>query len=764
MLAAPAATAQDDEETTTTTDPAEAASDEDATEADDEEEADEASPSPSDDAAADKAREQLELQLDPELVKAIDALVDKRVQERLDAELDKRMEQTLQRKKSQGFFQFEIPKTPVKFELRGDFFTKFLNRNNQSGGCVTYGNPAPEGDNFSGDNGICSELSLTLRGWVSDRVEVGARLASRYGAQWANYWENGDLRNTGLDGSGESLGMNHAAYIQLRGLYLRAAPPIPTLKYVHLGSSDLGMFNPWTIGKIRFTERDNARGIFIHGEFGGPWLQYTFARVALPKLWASAGYNTGIDDPLVQNPFWERDAAYALKLKTEWEWFSVEQITSYVLDEEADLDDPDAIGSTNTLDPKDGVTITNPRYQNLVATLEGKSEYLSWLNLKVLGGYSLSATHPDHVFNSVSGSQGFSPVPMGFHPFGYTAVGRLDFLLDPLLQSSFEMMDINDGESPLLSGLELHFEYFNIGSEWVSVMGSRREADVLLTDGFLDGQVPTLNVANEFQDFTEPFYESIIGWHGVTALLSWSPSETIRSVPVDVFSYWPVDMKISGEGTFVEYNTDTGDQPRDTKETYPDFLYTDGMTDTWLYSYANTNDRGRDPRSVYKEFQNRNTIIGVLKGDFTLDVDYLSSEAWTDWVPRLTLSLKHKTIVDNDLRNPTIEGDEYNGLLFFNTATLSSPITDELGLTVGYSLDYWMEQGRSGDVIAGVPNYPDYNTLRQRAFADIRYAWGGLTLWYHIEYVNKDVATSDDRLNFSYRHILRSIGMVTASF
>ena len=325
-------------------------------------------------------------------------------------------------------------------------------------------------------------------------------------------------------------------------------------------------------------------------------------------------------------------------------------------------------------------------------------------------------------------------------------------------------MRSNDGETPLLSGLELHLEYFNIGSDWVSVMGSRREADVLLTDGFLDGQVPTLNVANEFMDFTEPFYESIIGWHGVTALLEWTPSETIRSVPVEAFSYWPIDMKVSGEGTFVEYNTDTGDQPRDTKETYPDFLYTDGMTDTWLYSYANTNDRGRDPRSVYKEYQNRNTLIGVLKGEFTLDADYLSSGDWTDWVPRLTLKLKHKTIVDNDLRNPTLEGDEYNGLLFFNTVSLTSPITDELGVTVGSSLDYWMEQGRSGDVIAGVPNYPDYNTLRQRAFADIRYAWGGLALWYHIEYVNKDVVTSDDRLNFRYRHILRSIGMVTASF
>src|SRR5690606_14433970 len=114
---------------------------------------------------------------------------------------------------------------PVKLEWRGDFFTKVLVRNNQSGGCVSYGNPAPEGDNFAGDNGFCSELGLSVIGRVSDFVEAGARLQSRYGQQWANYWENGDLKDV-LDGSGESLGMNHAGYLQLRGIYLRVAPPI----------------------------------------------------------------------------------------------------------------------------------------------------------------------------------------------------------------------------------------------------------------------------------------------------------------------------------------------------------------------------------------------------------------------------------------------------------------------------------------------------------------------------------------------------------
>lgn len=656
--------------------------------------------------------------LDPALRAEVDRLVKARLdallEERLSEQVDERIDEKLERARDAGYF--DQPASPLKLQWRGDFFTKVLIRNNQSGGCVSYGNPAPEGDNFSGDNGFCSELGLTAIGRVSDFAEAGARIQSRWGMQWADWYENGDLKEV-ADGSGESLGMNHAGYLQLRGIYLRVAPPIPTVHYIHLGASDLSMFNPWTVGKLRFTERDNGRGFFIDGSLGD-WLSYTGARLALPKLFASANYNTGIDDPLIQNPFWERDEAWALKLRSELGFASFEAIGSWVRDFEADLDDPDAIGSTNRVDTKDGVVITIPRYQNVNTTFEVSSNWIDWLGLKALVGYSWSKTSPDLVFNAVSGSQGFTPVPMGEH-HGYAVVTRANFY-DPL--------DLD---------LELNLEYFNIGDGWVSVFGTRREADVLLTDGFLDGQLPTLNVANEFQDFTEPFYESIIGWHGATAVLTWAPG----------------DLTLSGEGTFIEYNTDTGEGTRDTDKVYPDFLYTDGMTDTELYTFANTNDRGRDPRSVYHEHQNRMTLIGVAKASYDLDL-----------LGGLTFRVKHKTIFDRDLRNLALEGDDYLGLLFFNKASVEASVTDELGVALGYQLDYWVEKHRSGEVIAGVPDYPDYNTLRHKAFLDVRYVFGGVSLWYHLEYLNKDVDTTDDQLDFYYRHIVRSIAMVSASF
>lgn len=608
---------------------------------------------------------------------------------------------------------------PASITFKGDFFTKLLLRNNTSGGCVSYGNPAPEGDNFSGDNGLCSELGLTVIGRVSDRVEAGARIQSRFGATWTEWYENGDLADS-PDGSGESLGQNHAAYLQLRGVYLRIAPPIPTVRSVHIGATDLGMFNAWTIGKARFTERDNGRGAFVQGDFGDT-LGYTLGVVSLPKLFAGPGYTTGIADPLIENPFFQRDAALAYKLTSTFDVVELEQITSVVLDEEADLDDPDAVGSTNAIDPRDGAVVTNLRYTNVNATLQAKSNAIDWLGITALAGYSYSTTNEALVFNSVSGAQGFTPVPMGEH-HGYAGVVRVDII------------------DPGALDLDLQLEYFNIGRDWVSVFGARREVDLLLTDGFMEGQVATLNVANEFQDFTEPFYEPIIGWHGGTALATWSPGA----------------LEVAAEATFIEYNTDTGEGRLDTDKTYPDFLSTDGMTDTDLFTFANTNDRGRDPRSVYHEHQNRRTGIGMVKAAYTLDV-----------LKGVTVRAKSKFIYDSDLRNPSPDigdDDNYTGLLSFNKASIEAPLTDEFSAAVGYGFDWWNEEHRSGEVIAGNANYPNYVTIKNKVFTDLRYAFGGASFWLHLEYLNKDLDASDDRLDQRGLNVLRAIGMVSASF
>ncbi|MBN2358325.1 MAG: hypothetical protein JXR83_02670 [Deltaproteobacteria bacterium] len=613
------------------------------------------------------------------------------------------------------------PQPPeMKLEWKGDTYTKFMFRNNQSNGCVTWGNPHPLGDNFSGENGICSELGLTVNGHVSRAVEVGARLQTRYGQEWADWWENGD-RRTVLDTTGESLGMNHAAYLQLRGVYVQVAPPIPTVRFVRIGQSDLSQYNAFTVGKVRYIDRFNAAGVFLNGDLWG-YAGYELARVSLPKLWASANWNTGIDDPLIDNPFWTRDAAYVVKLTgSPLDAVDLRFVTSAILDEEADVDDPDALGSTNQIDPKDGVVQTNLRYTNVDSTLEAETTLFDFWHLKAIGGVSYQKPDPGLVFNAVSGNQGLSPVVMK-ESWGYAAVVRS------------ELFD------PLEIGLDLKLEYFNIGEDWTATMGARRESDVLLTDGFVEGgQLPTLNIANEFQDFTEPFYESIIGWHGITALLG--------------YSIW--DLTASLEGTYLDYNSDR--QDRDVDGVYPDFLFTDGMTDTDYYNFANTNDRGRDPRSVYRRNQARHTVISALKAAYELDL-----------LGGITINGKGKYIWDVDQRDqnlaPDPTADDYTGHLLTGAVGVSGVLTEHLTLGTGYQLDYWIERHRSGDVVAGAADYPDYTTMKHKVHAQISYYLEGLTFAYRIEYLDKNVTTSKPELDYHMRNIVRSVGSVSVSF
>jgi hypothetical protein len=505
------------------------------------------------------------------------------------------------------------------------------------------------------------------------------------------------------------------------------------------------MFNPWTVGKVRFIDRDNPSGIFLEGGFSN--FSYVLTRIALPKLYASAGWNSGIDDPLVQNPFWTRDATYAFKLTHQpKDWLSWSLVTSYLLDEEADLNDPDSLGSTNFIDKKDGVVATLPRYQNLNSTLEVQLN--RWgIDANVVVGFSRSDPNLGYVFNSVDGNQGISPIPMKTAN-SYSAKARVD---------------IND---PFKIGLDIRVEYFNIGEDWVATFGARREADVLLTDGFLDGQLPTLNIANEFIDFRDPFYESIVGWHGVTI----APKYTHGS------------LEAEAEFTFLEYNTDaqnrcTGnaitDQdgnplasqvcPRDPATgkfygVYPTFLYTDGMTDTEFFSYANTNDRGRDPRSVYKQNQARRTFIAMAKASYRFKV--LRGIRWEN---------KVKFIRDTDMRNLEVADDDYKGNLFFAKTQLSTQITDELSLSLGLKFNWWDEKHRSGSIVAGKADYPDYRTWKTNFFYELKYQFAGATLAWYMEWLNKDVEVTrdgvrDERISFNFKNVLRGIGTVSASF
>lgn len=612
----------------------------------------------------------------------------------------------------------------VNFDLAGRIYTKWLYRNNDSQGLLNLGNPFWP-DDIAGDNGAGSEFELKIFGRVSKYIQAYVRLQSRFGEMWQDWWESGErkweyggVENT----SGDSLGMNRASYIKLRGTYVRASIPIPTLDWITVGSSDLGMFNPWTIGKVRYIDRDNAKGVFIDGHVGEGIFAYSGAVIALPKLWVGPWWSTGIGDPAILNAFYTQDWAYGVKLTLAPEWGNFTLISTLTNDVEIDVTDPDAVGSLYATcqdelgNPiigctKDHAVDYYSRFMNSVTTLEAQLEPYDWLSINQFVGLSIGLLDQQLSANAVEMNQGVSPV---------VYKDTIDFAIKTRLEAA----------DPFRVGLSFKAEYFYIGPEWNSIFGARREADVLLTDGFLSGgQLPTLNLANEFIDFDEPWFESCIGWHGGTLLAQYADAGFNGSI----------------EGTYIWYNTNA--QGRDVDHVYPTFLHSEGYTDTDLYDYANTTDRGRDPRSVYKRDQDRQSIITVL--NLSQDFDALHG---------IELAAKVKYIYDVDFRSHTTTADDYKGHIITSNVKLAMGVAEGLRIEVGSQFDWWHEDKRKGTLQLG---YGDDLTIKAKsavgAFHDslplwaygvlatlipgtigLSYEYEGLKFHWYLEYLVKD--------------------------
>jgi len=601
------------------------------------------------------------------------------------------------------------------FDLSGKLYTKYLYRNDDTQGVLWLGNPFWY-DDISGNNGIATEFELLLTGNASKYVQAGVKLKSRFGGVWQDWWVSGERKWEYLgehNTSGDSLGMNMAQYVKFRGFYININPDWVFIDWIKVGATDLGMFNEWTIGKVRYIDRDNSRGLFGMGNFKSGLFRYHAGIIALPKLWVGPGWSTGVGDDKLAYSFYTQDWAYALRMDSEpLDWLKISSVTSYTRDVEFDRWDPDAQGSlTGGCKDSMGDDIPNcstdhavgtyPRYSNLVTTLELEMYPNDIFYTHLLGGFSYSDVGEEFVANGVKDNGGMFPIVYK-DVYDFSVRGRL-FV-----------------ENPFDRGFSFKFEGFYIGENWNSIFGTRREGDVLLTDGFVEGgQLPTLNLANEFIDFDEPFFESCVGWMGMTLLMGYEADST----------------DIGLEGTLLGYNTDA--QGRDIDETYPTFLYSEGFTDVDLYDYANITDRGRDPRSVYKRDQDRRTFLTVLKAGHTFDFG-------------LKIEGKFKYIRDDDWRmlyvndsDKYFSNDDYLGNIIIGRLKVSMPVRDAFTVGLGTQLDYWDEVNRSGDLSGG---YGDYLTKKVKAFGFLSYRWGGLQFNYYLEYLYKN-QERPDKLN-----------------
>jgi hypothetical protein len=479
--------------------------------------------------------------------------------------------------------------------ITGEDYTKWLWGTQRTDGSL-YNFTSIPGEGY-GDNGQGTEINLLLASKPSKYVEVTGRIQSRFSQnQWTNFGGFGG-RNPAFEdppggpcvgGDCGEFDPRSNEYIKQRGLTVRITPGYRFLDAATIGSSDLGMFDAWTIGKVRYIDRDNAKAVLLQGTVADRKLAYDLIRISLPRLWAGPSFTTG--------DYAAADGAYGLQLKLNpSQYFDLVGIVERSRDIEVDITD------RNFDDGRD----VDTRFKNDVYGVKLGVHPNGVIDFRGSAYFSKAESNPVFGTPTGFGTAGFSPVIAGKHN-------------DEAYKAN---VDLND---PFGAGLSFNIEYFDIGAAYTSVLAARREADVLLTEGH-DGtwalpgpdnsafgvfpgnptrigyggwqgaaqQVATLNVDNEFTDFEESMAETVIGWKGFTVAPTWSLG----------------DLDLSAEYTMIDYNTNWqawGD-PSKALDQSP---YPNAESDAGIGSY----------RNAYAPFQDKDTKIAVLRGKYLLDV------------------------------------------------------------------------------------------------------------------------------------------------
>lgn len=484
-----------------------------------------------------------------------------------------------------------------KLKIGGTTYTKWLWGTQRQDGSL-YNFTTVPGEGF-GDNGQGSEVELLLSARLSKEVAVSARIHSRFSQnQWTNFGGFGGSLDPDGDGtpgpcvSGDcgEFDSRSNQYVKLRGVTVTLTPGYEWMDSATIGASDWGMFDPFVVGRIRYIDRDNGAGILVQGSGANRKVSWDVARISLPRLWAGPNFTTG--------SYNVQDAAYVAQGKfTVSPTFDFALLGEYVNDIEVDARD---------ILPDNGRDTRN-RFKNTVLGARfGLHLWDSKLDLK--GAYYDSSAESNSALGAPAnffGISGFSPVP----------AGKLD---DRSIKVN---ADFND---PFGVGLSFNVEYFDLGSEYVSMMAARRESDVLLTEGS-DGafafpgpdnaafgvfggnetrigiggwqgnaqQVPTINVDNEFTDFDEPMAESVIGWKGFTVTPTYSTGA----------------LDLAGEVSVIDYNTNwqAWDDPG---RPILSALFPNNESDAGINSY----------RNAYAPFQDKETTIALIKFKYLAEV------------------------------------------------------------------------------------------------------------------------------------------------
>lgn len=419
------------------------------------------------------------------------------------------------------------PASAVNLDFSGsNIYMKFLDGDRRS-------TSDSSGDTASGaDQGQWTEFELRIKAQISRQVEAGVRLQSR---SPASYWTNfGFANNEGFTDSNAR--PQQSKFMKLRGAYVQLTPGYEWLDQALIGSSDWGMFDPFTVGKVRYIDRDNYNGFYFKGPVvgGGTW---EAARVSLPN-YLQNNYGQG-SSCCNSDASQFNEAVYIGQYKHDFG--PVKFATSY-----QSFDDRELPPDTTPFDGRGTTTFG----KNKVFMLKGEGSPLDGIDLRA--AYYRS-TYKGPLFDQ-------------------------PWINTPKSNASDNAFKLDADFSSLPFGLRVNLQYFNIGEAFYSNTAARRESDVLLTEGseaawyrwgdplWLGGaakdfqQGPAtpkcafsvgsrcnsgLGLAggangltdNDFMDFDEPPAESALGWKGFTILTGFEFANTPMSLELTRIDY-----------------------------------------------------------------------------------------------------------------------------------------------------------------------------------------------------------------------------------
>jgi hypothetical protein len=381
------------------------------------------------------------------------------------------------------------------------------------------------GDTASGaDQGQWTEFELRIKATVSKQVEAGVRLQSR---SPASYWTNFGFANNEGFGDPNNIYPQQSKFIKLRGAYVLLTPGYKWLDQALIGSSDWGQFDPFTVGKVRYIDRDNYNGFYFKGPLPFSGGTYELGRLSLPN-YLQSNYGQGPSCCGTDSSQFN-EAVYIGQAKGQFG--PVRLATSYQF-----FNDHKLATDTTDFDGRTAETFS----KNNVFMLKGEGTAIDGVDLR---GAFYHSEYKAPLFD-----QPWINSPKS------TIRGR-----------AFKF-DVDLSALPV-PGLSVNYQYFNIGAGFYSNTAARRESDVLLTEGSeaawfkwgdplwnggaaknyeqspasMNGGVnkPSANglTDNAFIDFDEAPAESVQGWKGHTLVLGYEIAKTPMALELTRIGY-----------------------------------------------------------------------------------------------------------------------------------------------------------------------------------------------------------------------------------